>query len=357
MMVAMRIKVFRNQDVGPVEMETAGLHRVHSTPNTTLWEDKRPAKPLEDPLDSDLWSMQGYLADPVHEAARRRNSHCADLVAGPEPNAQHWLTGLLDLDDMAEIYPERGRFLNSVCSFVLEKRALERRCQSGNVPPERLASLALDCLGTEDLDDLCLEMEFKPSSRIFGVDSYPLTDTGSQSREVNLDNLDEYLRKTLEFALDEGIRKQMEAFVTGFERVFPVAWLALFNGPELSHLISGDASVSWTREELLMYTLPGRGYSPSSPTYKMLIDVLLQMNVKERRAFLRFTTGSSTLPIGGLKNLQPHIQVVRKELKDSGPYPSVNTCRHYLKLPPYDTPEELKARLMAATKEIGFYLN
>jgi len=81
------------------------------------------------------------------------------------------------------------------------------------------------------------------------------------------------------------------------------------------------------------------------------------MNGDERKAFLQFTTGCSSLPPGGLSNLQPRLTVVRKVDSTDGGYPSVNTCVHYLKLPEYSSEEILRDRLLAATKEKGFHLN
>lgn len=95
-----------------------------------------------------------------------------------------------------------------------------------------------------------------------------------------------------------------------------------------------------------------------SPGFLRLVNVLVGMSGDERKAFLQFTTGCSSLPPGGLANLQPRLTIVRKvDNSDDGSYPSVNTCAHYLKLPEYSSEEILHARLLAATKEKGFYLN
>ena len=109
------------------------------------------------------------------------------------------------------------------------------------------------------------------------------------------------------------------------------------------------------------------------------------MSSDERKAFLQFTTGCSTLPPGGLANLHPRLTIVRKVslavqtvsfkgwlvvrrcvLTDCRPsqvdatdssYPSVNTCVHYLKLPEYSSEDIMRERLLAATMEKGFHLN
>lgn len=94
-----------------------------------------------------------------------------------------------------------------------------------------------------------------------------------------------------------------------------------------------------------------------SPGFIRFVNVLMSMTGAERKAFLQFTTGCSSLPPGGLANLHPRLTVVRKVDAGEGSYPSVNTCVHYLKLPDYPTEEIMKERLLTATKEKGFHLN
>ena len=94
-----------------------------------------------------------------------------------------------------------------------------------------------------------------------------------------------------------------------------------------------------------------------SPVFQRLVNVLVGLGPDERKSFLQFTTGCSSLPPGGLANLHPRLTVVRKVDGDDKSFPSVNTCVHYLKLPEYSTEEILRERLLAATKEKGFHLN
>ena len=94
-----------------------------------------------------------------------------------------------------------------------------------------------------------------------------------------------------------------------------------------------------------------------SAGFQRFVNVLVNMSGDERKSFLQFTTGCSSLPPGGLANLQPRLTIVRKVDANDGSYPSVNTCVHYLKLPEYSTEDILRERLLAATKEKGFHLN
>lgn len=181
--------------------------------------------------------------------------------------------------------------------------------------------------------------------------------------QVTLDNVEEYVDLMSEFCLERGIRRQMEALRQGFDHVFPMSRLACFSPAELRLLLCGDQSPSWTREDILNYTEPKLGYTRDSPGFQRFVNVLTAMNAEERKAFLQFTTGCSSLPPGGLANLYPRLTVVRKVDGVSsggsvnGSYPSVNTCVHYLKLPEYDSEEILRERLLAATREKGFHLN
>uniref|UniRef100_A0A914UZ54 E3 ubiquitin-protein ligase n=1 Tax=Plectus sambesii TaxID=2011161 RepID=A0A914UZ54_9BILA len=139
------------------------------------------------------------------------------------------------------------------------------------------------------------------------------------------------------------------------------AWAELYcllsRGRVGGTLLSGDQCPSWTREDVLNYTEPKLGYTRDSPGFLRFVDVLCDMDATDRKSFLQFTTGCSSLPPGGLANLHPRLTIVRKVDASDGSYPSVNTCVHYLKLPEYSTKEILKERLQAATNEKGFHLN
>ena len=103
-----------------------------------------------------------------------------------------------------------------------------------------------------------------------------------------------------------------------------------------------------------------------SSAFQYFVNVMVDMSPDERKCFLQFATGCSSLPPGGLANLQPRLTIVRKiGSSDAGAtahgvdssFPSVNTCVHYLKLPDYSTQQIMRERLLAATCEKGFHLN
>ncbi len=68
-----------------------------------------------------------------------------------------------------------------------------------------------------------------------------------------------------------------------------------------------------------------------------------------------FVTGSPALPLGGLRNLNPRLTIV-KRTPEAGRspdecLPTVMTCTNYLKLPDYSNYEIAKERIMYAIQE------
>lgn len=133
--------------------------------------------------------------------------------------------------------------------------------------------------------------------------------------------------------------------------------LGSFSPDEVRLMLCGEQTPSWTREDIIAYTEPKLGFTRESPGFLRFVNVLVDMSGDERKAFLQFATGCSSLPPGGLANLHPRLTIVRKVDASENSYPSVNTCAHYLKLPDYSSEETMRERLLAATKEKGFHLN
>jgi len=203
---------------------------------------------------------------------------------------------------------------------------------------------------------LGMTMEYSPSSRVYGYPSVELR-PGGGDESVTVHNVEEFVERTVDWALYRGVRSQLEALRSGFNTVFPMDRLGAFTPDEMRTLLCGDQDPVFTREEILKYTEPKLGYTKESPGFLKFVNVLVELTGAERKAFLQFTTGCSSLPPGGLANLHPRLTIVRKIDAGDGSYPSVNTCVHYLKLPDYSSESVLRERLLAATAEKGFHLN
>ena len=180
---------------------------------------------------------------------------------------------------------------------------------------------------------------------------------GGSNVDVTTENMDLYVEKCTDFYLNSGIKNQITALREGFDTVFPLKSLRMFAPEEIQTLLSGEQCPEWSREDILNFTEPKLGYTKDSPGFLRFVDVLVGMTPSERKSFLQFTTGCSSLPPGGLANLHPRLTIVRKVDSGDGSYPSVNTCVHYLKLPDYSSTEIMRERLLTATAEKGFHLN
>ncbi|XP_066599740.1 E3 ubiquitin-protein ligase HECTD1 isoform X2 [Prorops nasuta] len=277
----------------------------------------------------------------------------ADTVSSTfEPSP--WYDGLLDIDDLVHVDPVRGGFLKEIQNAAARR---ERTLSEGRTSDDEDSIRIIHPSGASvAIEDMALTMTYSPSSKVFEHDHVELVEGGSEVF-ISVENAKEYANLTVNYCLDRGISRQLEAFKSGFSKVFPMEKLHAFSPEEVRAMLCGEQKPQWTREDLLNYTEPKLGYTRESPGFQRFVNVLLSLTGSERKAFLQFATGCSALPPGGLCNLHPRLTVVRKVDAGSGGYPSVNTCVHYLKLPEYPTEEILKERLLAATRERGFHLN
>jgi E3 ubiquitin-protein ligase TRIP12 len=75
----------------------------------------------------------------------------------------------------------------------------------------------------------------------------------------------------------------------------------------------------WTTEGLLHAIKCDHGYSRSSPAVLAFVSALTELSQDERRALLRFVTGSPRLPPGGLAALRPRLTIVKKHGQGTRP--------------------------------------
>ncbi|CAJ0937554.1 unnamed protein product, partial [Mesorhabditis belari] len=303
------------------------------------------AKVLQDGRLVDIPLSQPFLKLAIHPKV---NNH----------TSLNDLDGVLNLDDFEEVHPVKGRFLKELSSLAARKRTIECDENMDNIAKRRrIDELTLNFNGTRcKIEDLALNFTVNPPSTVFQYKEMELLEGGSDM-DVTMDNVELYVEKCTDYYLNSGIIEQVRAFREGFDKVFPLHSLRSFTSQEVQCLISGEQCPEWTREDLINYTEPKLGYTRESPGFLRFVDVMVELTAPERKSFLQFATGCSSLPPGGLANLHPRLTIVRKVESGDGSYPSVNTCVHYLKLPEYSSSEILRERLLTAINEKGFHLN
>lgn len=311
-------------------------------------------------LHRSVTSSESYYSD--HSDLMTSSIEDKELILDPPKLRQlegvSWFAGILTEEDFDTVDPYRSNFLKQLRELVSRKqRILKDRSLSQDQKNIRLQRLALHGQKFEGcrIEDLGLTFQFNPSSKVYGYLSYDLKPDG-ENVDVTMENIDEYVDLVTDFCLNIGIRRQLDAFRDGFNGVFPMEKLHAFSPDELVTLICGDQYPNWSREDILNYTEPKQGYTKESPGFQRFVSVLCELNADERKAFVQFVTGCSSLPPGGLANLHPRLSVARKNETETS-YPSVNTCYHYLKLPEYSSEEILRDRLLTATREKQFHFN
>lgn len=71
-----------------------------------------------------------------------------------------------------------------------------------------------------------------------------------------------------------------------------------FSPDEVRLMLCGDQVPSWSREDVIAYTEPKLGFTKESPGFLRFVEVLVKMSGQERKEFLQFATGCSSLPPG-----------------------------------------------------------
>uniref|UniRef100_A0A8C0IPH1 E3 ubiquitin-protein ligase n=1 Tax=Chelonoidis abingdonii TaxID=106734 RepID=A0A8C0IPH1_CHEAB len=278
------------------------------------------------------------------------------ILDPPKPKPPAWFNGILTWEDFELVNPHRARFLKDIKDLAVKRRQiLSNKGLSEDEKNTKLQELMLKNPSGSgpplSIEDLGLNFQFCPSSRVYGFTAVDLKPNG-EDEMVTIDNAEEYVELMFDFCMQTGIQKQMDAFKGNFNHK-----AESFSYEEVQMILCGNQSPSWAAEDIINYTEPKLGYTRDSPGFLRFVRVLCGMSSDERKAFLQFTTGCSTLPPGGLANLHPRLTVVRKVDATDASYPSVNTCVHYLKLPEYSSEEIMRERLLAATMEKGFHLN
>ncbi|RLN45756.1 hypothetical protein BBO99_00008295 [Phytophthora kernoviae] len=213
-----------------------------------------------------------------------------------------------------------------------------------------------------EVDSLCL------SFTMVGADDIPL-EAGGEDISVAIQTLQRYVNLNLEFLLDRTIKCQVQAFKHGFVQICGGGsedhrLFQAFGVRELESLLCdrGAGSTMWDRDgvDLREHMVCDHGYTADSRAIENLVSILCELTVDEQRLFVRFVTGANRLPLGGLRNLEPKLTVVRKltESNDANStdendavLPSASTCTNYLKLPDYSTRDVMKQKLLYCINE------
>jgi len=164
---------------------------------------------------------------------------------------------------------------------------------------------------------------------------------------VDQTNVDSYISLVTEYAVGKPAIERIEAFKDGFCESISPSLFQIFSASELNAIFCGSLSYEWSITDLENNIVLEHGYDLSSTPIRLLFEFLLSMSTLEKKLFIKFITGNSRLPIGGIAALNPKLCVAKKPGNDNL-LPSVLTCKNYLKMSPYKDFDTLKEKFLYA---------
>ncbi|PWU96979.1 hypothetical protein C4B63_17g98 [Trypanosoma cruzi] len=187
-----------------------------------------------------------------------------------------------------------------------------------------------------------------------GDDAIELVKDGA-NKLVTFKNLFDYCDAVTGFMLRTGVERVIKAFRSGFHEYIPLCALRLLSVSELHEALHGHADLV-TVEDLEANCQADHGYTMTCSHVRQLFEIIASFNEEEQRQFFLFLTGSVHLPVGGLASLRPKFTIVRKtssepKVREQDQLPSAMTCQNYLKLPAYDSKEQMERKLRQAIDE------
>jgi len=208
-------------------------------------------------------------------------------------------------------------------------------------------------VGMDDVSLMCLD--FTATEESLGVREEIELCQGGSLKEVNNDNLGQYLEANLRYRMLDRVNLPLCELLLGFFDVIPEPALTVFDSQELELLLCGLPSIDM--EDWQSNTL----YSGSFETKKSrnqvcnwFWDVVTNDFDSEMKArLLQFVTGTSGVPSRGFSVLQGNDANIKKFTihgvsSKQYHYPRAHTCFNRIDLPDYSSKKQLEERLRQA---------
>jgi len=194
-----------------------------------------------------------------------------------------------------------------------------------------------------------LELTFQVDEENFGQTvSVELRPGGKETRVTN-ENKDEYIQLVIEWRFINRVRKQMDQFLAGFNELVPLNLIKIFDEGELELLMCGIGCIDV--KDWKTNTVYKGDYHPNHIVIQWYWRVVLSFSNEMRSRLLQFVTGTSRVPMNGFKELYgsngPQLYTIEKWGSPTN-YPRAHTCFNRLDLPPYESYQQLRDKLIKA---------
>ena len=248
------------------------------------------------------------------------------------------------LKDMEIIDKDLYKVINDLKNLVNIKKDLIKN--NPKITEEEIENKVL--YNNKKLSELDLYFTFP------GNNSIELKENGEEIL-LTMKNVEEYINLIYDYIFYRGIDRAVTAFKEGFCLIYNIFNLKCFTSPEIEELICGSLEIKWDEDVLYENIKPEHGYTKQSRIFNDIIKFMCKLDKNGQRQFLIFTTGTSRLPNGGFKALNPKLTIVKRVFDQNvlpdDYLPTVMTCQNYLKLPEYSSYEILEKKLLLAMKE------
>ncbi|KAH8403751.1 hypothetical protein KR215_002236 [Drosophila sulfurigaster] len=225
--------------------------------------------------------------------------------------------------------------------------------QLASLDPELYRNLLYLKDYTGDVSEL--NLDFTVASSSFGQTQIVELKPQGQSTPVTNSNRIEYLQLIANYKLNVQIKSHCKAFRKGLSNVLPIEWLYMFSNKELQILISG-AEIPIDLEDLKKHCKYGGEYTPEHPSIVAFWTAVEGFDDLQRRQLLKFVTSCSRPPLLGFKDLDPPFFI--QNAGDMERLPTASTCTNLLKLPPFNSVDQMREKLLYAIQSgVGFELS
>jgi len=224
------------------------------------------------------------------------------------------------LADLKEVHPDLARGLQELLDY------------DGNVE-----------------EDLC--QSFQISFTEFGQVLTRQLKPRGETVPVTNENRQEYVNLYVDYLLNKCIYKQFYSFYHGFHSVCASDALILLRPEEVEMLVCGNPDFDLSQlEKVTKYD----GYQKGDHPIRYFWETVNEYDIRLKRKFLLFCTGSDRVPVGGMKDMEFKItRMVGAKVFDM--LPMAHTCFNQLCLPPYKSRKVMKQKLtMAISNCEGF---
>ncbi|XP_057323767.1 E3 ubiquitin-protein ligase Nedd-4 isoform X4 [Microplitis mediator] len=194
-----------------------------------------------------------------------------------------------------------------------------------------------------------LELTFCVDEESFGHTSQRELKSNGANVPVTDENKDEYISLVIQWRFVSRVQDQMNAFLEGFNALVPLTLVKIFDEHELELLMCGIQHIDvkdWKKN-----TLYKGDYHANHIVVQWFWRVVLSFNNEMRARLLQFVTGTSRVPMNGFKELYgsngPQLFTIEKWGTPEN-YPRAHTCFNRIDLPPYESYQQLRDKLIKA---------